>query len=209
MPPLFALLRDVVATADPRKSLFVVISGSGEQRKGMACSVANRSGKFFLVTCTDVANPVDTARRDGNQLYADRFCTQYPRHKNRHRIQIQDIRNDNKFSFIPLTEKPDATFPLCESIDERFRKTCHSLVVINNKEPKRVDWSYDHNTCSHVQTGDEDLDKSAILGAPVLWTDERNTTFVVGVVGSDGHDVIPMFFDKSSIKVPGKHSPSS
>lgn len=199
MPPVVPVLIDVVGTADPRKNLFVARSGPSEQRKGLACSVKIMPKKFFLVTCTDVANPED------KELIADRFCTQYPKHKNKHRIKIQDIRNDYKFSFIPLGKIPDTAFPLRETTNGHFRKSCHSFAVTDNKETERVDWSYDHSACRHVPTGHANLEKSTILGSPVLWTDEsRDITFVVGVVGTKDDALFPMFFDKSSLKVPGK-----
>lgn len=204
MPTLVSLLREVVSTADPQKTVFVVKSGPTEQRKGLACSATKKSGKFFLVTCTDVANSEDTGIDDSNGLIADRFCTQYPKHKNKHRMKIQDIRNDNKFSFIPLGKIPDTTFPLCETMNGHFKKPCHSFAVTYNKEPKRVDWSYDDNAFRHKPTGHADLEKSTILGSPVLWTDKRDITFVVGVVGSRNGAIFPMFFDESSLDVPGK-----
>lgn len=204
MPPFLTVndLREVVYTAVPQKALFVVRSGPDDEIKGLACSVTKRSGKFFLVTCTDVANAEDIGRNDGNMFNADRFCTQYPKHKKKHRIKIQDIRSDNKFSFIPLPKIPDTTFPLNETMNGHFREPCHSFAVTDNKEPKRVDWTYDHITCRHVTTGHANLKKSAILGSPVLWTDERKT-FVVGVIGSEDEALFSMFFDRTSLKVPG------
>lgn len=205
MPPLNTLLKEVVCTEDPQKALFVVRSSPGAEIKGMACSVTKKSGRrAFLVTCTDVASPEDIGRNEGEGLIADRFCTLYPKHLEKHRIKIEDIRNDDKFSFIPLSKASDFTFLMCEEMNGHFTKPCHSFAVIDNKETKRVDWSYDSTRCRHVIKTDHDLGNSAILGSPVLWTDRSNTTIVVGVVGSDGHSLFPIFFENNSHKIPGK-----
>ena len=205
MPPsLLPVLQDVVRSEDPQKALFVVKSLKANKRKGMACSVRTESGRFFLVTCTDVAKPEDIRRNDGEGLVADRFCTRYPRHEKKHRRKIQDVRNDDKFSFILLSKSPDSTFQLYEKGTGEFENSCYSLAVIDNEKSKRIDWSYDNVTQRHVIHTDRGLGKSAIiLGSPVLWT-EGNKTFVVGVVGSDGDSHVPRFFDKNSPKIPGK-----
>ena len=200
------MLQDVVGKGDPQKALFVVRSDPGSQSgKGMACSVKTESG-VFLVTCTDVAHPEDIGRNDGEGLVADRFCTLYPKHKNKHRIKIQDIRNDDEFSFIPLPQTPDSTFQLYENGNVNFaNSSCYSLAVIDNKKSKRIDWFYDNDNQRHVIPTDHDLGKRAIiLGSPVLWS-HGNRTFVVGVVGSDGDSsLLPIFFKENSHKIPGK-----
>ena len=201
-----AVLRGVVGKGDPQKALFVVRSYPGSQRKGMACSVKTESG-VFLVTCTDVAHPEDIGRNDGEGLVADRFCTLYPRHENKHRIKIRDVRNDDEFSFIPLPQSaPDSTFQLYDG-NAKFANSssCYSLAVIDNKESKRINWDYDNVNQRHVIQTDHDLGKrTIILGSPVLWSDGNNT-FVVGVVGSDGDSLLlPIFFKENSHKIPGK-----
>ena len=190
------MLQDVVGKGDPQKALFVVRSDPGSQRKGMACSVKTESG-VFLVTCTDVAHPEDIGRNDGEGLVADRFCTLYPKHKNKHRIKIQDIRNDDEFSFIPLPQTPDYTFQLYKNGNGKFANSSYySLAVIDNKKPKRIDWPYDNDN--------QRQDHAKILGSPVLWSD-GNEIFVVGVVGSDGDSsLLPIFFKENSHKIPGK-----
>lgn len=127
-------------------------------------------------------------------------------HLKRHRLKNLDIRVDDtyKFSFICLSKIPDTYFPLFETVNEHFTKQCHSFAVTDNKEPKRVDWSYDRDLCRHIITGDANLEKKAILGSPVLWTNKKGTTFVVGVVGSEDDAFSPLFFDKGSLKVSGK-----
>lgn len=201
-----AVLRDVVRAEDPEKGLFVVRSLPGNERKGIACSVKTESGKVFLVTCKDVANPENIGRNDGRRLVADRFGTRYRKHnRSKHRKEIQDIRNDNKFSFIPLAQKKYSTFQLYENGKGTFTKQCYSLAVIDNKRSKRIDWSYNEVNQRHVLQTDHDLGNSAmILGSPVLWTDGIKT-FVVGVVGSDSDfPLLPIFFETNSHKIPGK-----
>ncbi|KAL9978771.1 hypothetical protein ACROYT_G016327 [Oculina patagonica] len=124
-------------------------------------------------------------------------------HLKRHRLKNLDIRVDDtyKFSFICLSKIPDTYFPLFETVNGHFTKQCHSFAVTDNKEPKRVDWSYDRNLCRHIITGDANLEKKAILGSPVLWTNKKGTAFVVGVVGSEDDALSLLFFDKGSLKV--------
>ena len=199
------MLQEVVRIEDPQKALFVVRSIPGDERKGMACSVKKESGGVYLVTCKDVANPEDIGRNDGKSLVADRFCTRYPNHKNKHRIKIQDIRNDDKFSFIPLSQSSYSTFQLYENGNGTFERSCYSLAVIDNKRSKRIDWSYDNVNKRHVIQTDLELGNTAkILGSPVLWT-HGNRTFVVGVVGSDSDfQFSPIFFERNTHKIPGK-----
>ena len=203
---LISELQELVRSEDPDKALFVVRSLPGNERKGMACSVKTESGRIFLVTCKDVANPEDIGREDGGRLVADRFCTRYPRHTNRHRKEIQDIRNDDKFSFISLSRSSHYTFHLYENGNEKFTKPCYSLAIIDNKKSKRIDWSYNEVSQRHVLQTGHDLGNSAIiLGSPVLWTDGTRT-FVVGVVGSDSDfTLLPIFFETNSHKIPGKN----
>lgn len=195
-----AVLRDVVRPEDPEKALFVVRSLPGNERKGIACSVKTESGKVFLVTCKDVANPENIGRNDGRRLVADRL--KHNRKHNRSK-EIQDIRNDNKFSFIPLLQSSNSTFQLYRNGNGTFTRQCYSLAVIDNKTSKRIDWSYNEVNQRHVLQTDHDLGNNAIiLGSPVLWNDGIKR-FVVGVVGSDSDfPLLPIFFETNSHKIP-------
>ena len=209
MPPWnLAALQDVVRVEDPQKALFVVRSFPGDERKGMACSVKKESGGVYLVTCKDVANPEDIGRNDGKSLVADRFCTRYPNHKNKHRIKIQDIRNDDEFSFIPLSQSSVSvsTFQLYEDGNGTFARSCYSLAVIDNKRSEQIEWVYDNVKKRHVIKTDDELGNTTkiSLGSPVLGT-VGNRTFVVGVVGLDSDfQFLPIFFERNTHKIPGK-----
>lgn len=198
--PVVAVLRDLVRTEDRGKALFAVRSFLDDKRKGTACSVKTESGRVFLVTCTDVANPEYIGTNDEESLVADRFCAQYPKHNKKHRIKIQDIHSDGKFTFIPLS-KADDTFPM-KALGHKDH--CDSLSVIGTDvEVVRVKWSYDKRDQKWGKDSQNDLGNSAILGSPVLWTN-GNTTFVVGVVGSGGGSPLPIFFEENSSKITGK-----
>lgn len=200
-------LKKVCATKDPQKKLFVVSSSSDTKKRGLACSVtktSRNSGKFYLVTCREVASSEDMETNGGRDLNVDRFSTS---HFNSHRIRIDDIRDDNddKFSFILHSTRPEASFPLYE-VNGPFKRSCYSYVISNGKT-KRVDWIYGDSTKGSHTTAEDSplLEKNVIaLGSPLLWTDPQDITFVVGVIGLKDDALSPMFFRENSHKIPGK-----
>ena len=85
-----------------RKALFMVGTGNSE-RKGIGCAV-ECEGKYYVLTCRDVASPEDAGADNEHEFIFDRYCSNLPKHVGKHRLKTQDILCDDKRSFLLLPD---------------------------------------------------------------------------------------------------------
>ena len=189
-----------------RKALFMVGTGNSE-RKGIGCAV-ECEGKYYVLTCRDVASPEDAGADNGHGFVLDRYCSKFPKHVDRHRQKSQGIRYDDKCSFLHLPDGKVLCSPFRLSADYKKREKVYSYVLNDDgKQAQSIDWSYDNTTRNYSLSVDRDLDRKNFLGSPVLYSDRNDETFVVGVVGVVGKEAniyYPIFFKSASLPICGK-----
>ena len=184
-----------------RKALFMVGTGNSE-RKGIGCAV-ECEGKYYVLTCRDVASPEDAGADNGHGFVLDRYCSKFPKHVDRHRQESQGIRCDDKCSFLLLPDDQVLNFPMSE--DSKKKEKVYSYFLSDDgKRAQSIDWLYDNTTRNYSLSVDRDLDRKNFLGSPVLYSDKTDKTFVVGVVGKEENTYHPIFFESASLPYPGK-----
>ena len=184
-----------------RKALFMVGTGNSE-RKGIGCAV-ECEGKYYVLTCRDVASPEDAGA--DNRFVLDRYCSKFPKHVDRHRQKSQGIRYDDKCSFLHLPDGKVLCSPFRLSADDKKRERVYSYVLNDDgKQAQSIDWSYDNNTRNYSLSVDRDLDRKNFLGSPVLYSDKNDKAFVVGVVVKEENTYHPIFFKSASLPIRGK-----
>ena len=194
---------------DVKDSLFFVKVKKKEQiqGRGIACAVQTEvrgQTKYFLLTDTDVIN------EEGSRVFAHR-CYRPWYSTNRNIVDVVgNIPGDSSFSFIPLDGAPKKSLKLIsfDNIDDRLSMpTCRSFVA-TQKSLKTVYWIYNSETQRHqLRPGNSELEEpSAALGSPVLWTDDANQSYVVGVIRRLSNGIFfPGIFDRSTLQLLGEN----
>ena len=101
-----------------------------------------------------------------------------------------------------VSEDEDARRKLAEGLKD----DCRSF-VIDGDSFRTVRWLYQKDQERHyMRNADLPKQTQQALCSPVLWTDDRNRTFVVGVVGYDSSDrkLCPNFFTERALLITGK-----
>ena len=202
---------------DPTNGLFVVKKHSmyDSQVTGIACVVkknVNGKERIFLLTCKE------TQSKQGD-IFAHCACE----HKwnflsrllnKKHKpIGIPNSREEGGFSFMAVMMKSCSESLSMVSEDEDARRKlaeglkddCRSF-VIDGDSFRTVRWLYQKYRERHYMPyADLPKEDHQALGSPVLWTDDRNRTFVVGVVGySPDRKLCPNFFTERALLITGK-----
>ena len=184
-----------------RKALFMVGTGNSE-RKGIGCAV-ECEGKYYVLTCRDVASPEDAGADNEHEFIFDRYCSNHPKHVGKHRLKAQDILCDDKRSFLRLPDGEVLSSHFLLSADDKKKEKVYSYFLSDDgKRAQSIDWSYNNNTRKY--SIGRDLDRKNFLGSPVLYSDKTDKTFVVGVVGKEENTYHPIFFESASLPYPGK-----
>ena len=184
-----------------RKVLFMVGTGNSE-RKGIGCAV-ECEGKYYVLTCRDVASPEDAGADNEHEFILDRYCSNLPKHVGKHRLKTQDILCDDKRSFLRLPDGEVLSSHFLLNADDKKKEKLYSYFLSDDgKRAKSIDWSYNNNTRKY--SIGRDLDRKNFLGSPVLYSDKTDKTFVVGVVGKEENTYHPIFFESASLPYPGK-----
>ena len=186
-----------------RKALFMVGTGNSE-RKGIGCAV-ECEGKYYVLTCRDVASPEDAGADNEHEFIFDRYCSNLPKHVGKHRLKAQDILCDDKRSFLRLPDGEVLSSHFLLSADDKKKEKVYSYFLSDNgKRAQSIDWLYDNTTRNYSLSVDRDLDRKNFLGSPVLYSDKTDKTFVVGVVGKEENTYYPIFFKSASLPIRGK-----
>ena len=186
-----------------RKALFMVGTGNSE-RKGIGCAV-ECEGKYYVLTCRDVASPEDAGADNEHEFILDRYCSNNPKHVGKHRPKALDILCDDKRSFLLLPDDEVLCSHFLLSADSKKKEKVYSYFLSDDgKRAQSIDWLYDNTTRNYSLSVDRDLDRKNFLGSPVLYSDKTDKTFVVGVVGKEENTYHPIFFESASLPYPGK-----
>ena len=177
-----------------------MVGTGNSEREGIGCAVEWK-GKYYVLTCRDVASPEDTGADNEHGFVLDRYCSKFPKHVDRHRQESQGILCDDKCSFLLLPDDQVLNFPMSE--DSKKKEKVYSYFLSDDgKRAQSIDWSYNNNTRKY--SIGRDLDRKNFLGSPVLYSDKTDKTFVVGVVGKEENTYHPIFFESASLPYPGK-----
>lgn len=203
---------------DPNKWLFVVKQHSLYHSKetGIACAVkkiVNRKPRVFLLTCKDTQSQAEN-------IFAHCVCqrqwnvVQRWFHREHKPIDISSTREDDIFSFTPVEKCcTESLFMVSNNKDARkklaegLKDVCRSFVIAEDSF-RTVRWLFQEEQGQYyLQNADLPKHDHEALGSPVLWTDDQNRSFVVGVVGysTDGK-LRPKFFTESALWITGKKS---
>ena len=186
-----------------RKALFMVGTGNSE-RKGIGCAV-ECEGKYYVLTCRDVASPEDAGADNGHGFVLDRYCSKFPKHEDRHRQESQGIRYEEKCSFLLLPDDQVLNFPMCA--DSKKKEKVYSYFLSDDgKRALSIDWLYNKTTKKYSIS--RHLDRKNFLGSPVLYSDENDKTLVVGVVGKKEDTYYPIFLESTSLPIRGNFVPT-
>lgn len=188
--------------AELKECLFYVKAKRDKQIQwaGIACAVemvVRGETKFFLLTSTDVKNK--QGRIFAHRCYPSLFK------KKLNSVEVGDCYEDSKFCFIPLDCTPKKSLKLVSPEDIGKQSVCSSF-VITKRSFKTIYWQYSTSEQRHRLQKDTELEESAALGSPVLWTDNANRSYMVGVVSRTCGDFLPDMLTTSSLKLTGKNS---
>ena len=200
-----------------KKAVFLIremrCGDENTQIKGTACAVNyfdKRSGNcvFFLVTCSEVVAKTDNQ----TTLCADRFCSQYPRHQDKHRIHIMANPEHKDFISIPLEKEADFSSLSLPNFTARhgelnlnlegkisdFRSDCKSYTFTGTLFQTTY-WKYSTEKQGHyiykIDPGGA-FDLNIARGSPVVSC--KDPGVVIGVVNCSSKKPCLMFFTNSS-----------
>ena len=193
-----------------KKSVFALKlknTGIAFTSKGIACAIkahskANKE-KYFLLTHSQVVSQADF--NNGQTLTADRYCSNYPKHKEIHRIEISNIPNEKEvdhFAFLPLDKKPEFCLVHDQLGVAAHGETLFAYTFVNRDfvqvrfEYNKENSLYDHKEIIPPAVEDE-LSMEKLVGAPVIADDSSESPLVVGVLGCLNSKIIrPILFGK-------------
>ena len=189
----------------------------GFTSKGIGCAVEARSqdGKvtaYFLLTSIKAVSHKDFA--DGQTLTADRYCSNFPKHKDKenHRVEISNLPNDKEiddFAFLPLDKKPE--FYLVHNqckVDGTITAHGGSLLAYTfvNKTFVQVKFEYNKENSLYERkeivppAAEDELSMEKLVGAPVIADDSSDSPLVVGVLGCFESNIFrPILFKKHPV----------
>lgn len=191
---------------DLEECLFFVKAKQDKQIQGtgIACAVemvVRGEKKCFLLTSTDVKN------KPSGRVFAHRCYRSWFRPK-QNSVEVGHCYEDPKFSFILLDCISKKSLKLVNPENIGKKSICRSF-VITQRSFKTIYWRYCTEEQKYRLQEDTELEESAALGSPVLWTDDDNRSFVVGVVGRTGGVFFPEMFTPSALKLTGTNTNAS
>ena len=204
------------SSEDPTNWLFVVKKHSkyDSQVTGIACAVkknVNGKERIFLLTSKET----QTTQGD---IFAHCACENQWNflsrllNKKHKPIGILNSRDEGIFSFTAVMKSCSGSLSMVSEDEDARRKLADGLkddcrsFVIEGDSFRTVRWLCQRDQERHyMHNANLPRQDHQALGSPVLWTDDRNRTFVVGVVGySPDRKLCPNFFTERSLLVTGK-----
>ena len=153
--------------------------------KGKACAV-DMEGSQFLVTSRDAVASPDASK----EIVVDRFYSKYPKHIEKYRCQVLNIRERGDLTIIKVEEelKPSLSVLVGEhdqNVTQNFR-----VFTFSGKECFAVEFIYDSREKKYPIKGDPK--ETDLIGSPII-VEREGKCRVVGVLGRRNGKLAPIF----------------
>ena len=147
-------------------------------------------------------------QNDAQEITADRYCSQYPKHAKKHRIKIDSPLEGTGLTFIPLKDKPDKHLKLVgqdmlNESDRELIKQGFSAYMFIERAVVQLDFkrSQGKYKLTKINPDQQTFDEMSAIGAPIIFDLFRvKEDIVIGVVGLSGGELCPVFLKEAGIE---------
>ncbi|KAL9956246.1 hypothetical protein ACROYT_G037696 [Oculina patagonica] len=182
------------------------------QTRGMACAVVV-GGSERLLTWSGVIEESDCNKLFVMDRFSDKSTEEFLSNRERYRLQNSKTEENGNLTFFSVNAGDKASFTTLDlkvpQSDISLQTSDFTAYTFSGKEKLNLNFKYDsskkkHNLVSGNWTKRAILEKSSVIGSPIM-VDEDNNRKVVGVVGEIGGKLSPCFVTEKQLNGQGSN----